>query len=49
MNNICDITDLVREFSYEENRGFNLVIKLATPLTCMTQTHAITLYIDIDI
>ena len=29
-------TDLVRAFSYVENGGLNLVLKLAKPLTCMT-------------
>ena len=36
MDNNCHIPDMVQAFSYVENGGLNLVLKLAKPLTCMT-------------
>ena len=36
MDNIGHIPDLVQAFSYVENGGLNLVLKLAKPLTSMT-------------
>ena len=32
----CHITDLVQVFVSVENGGFNLVLSLANPFTCMT-------------
>ena len=36
MDNNCHIPDLVQVFSYEENDGLNMVLKLAKAFTCMT-------------
>ena len=36
MDNNCHIPDLVKAFFKEEKGGFNLVLKLAKPTTCMT-------------
>ena len=35
MDNNCHITDLLQAFFSLENGGWNLVLKLAKPLTCM--------------
>ena len=36
MDNNCHIPDLVQAFSYVDNGGLTLVLKLAKSLTCMT-------------
>ena len=36
MDNNCHIPDLVQAFSFVENGGLNLVLKLAKSLNCMT-------------
>ena len=39
MENNCHIPDWVQAFSYVENSGLHLVLKLAKPLTCMAVAY----------
>lgn len=39
VENTCFIPNLVQTFSWEEDGGLNLVLRVSKPLTCMTDAY----------